>query len=218
MTQSSAARPDVSDMPAVHKVFRTSLAQGPELVSSAAGNDARRALIADYYGNVMAFLESHHHGEEEIVFPLLIERAPAQKAIVEKGETEHASVVGLMDAVKNNLSAWNAGGDSNSADVVRSLEALNAGLIPHLDYEEDEILPLAESNMTVEEWGELPGHAMGSFQGDKIWLIMGLIRENFSQSQRDQMLARMPPPAVQMWETMGESSYKTMIAEVRQTQ
>src|SRR5271155_486496 len=99
MTQSSAARPDVSDMPAVHKVFRTSLAQGAELVDSAKGDDARRALIVNYYANLMSFLEAHHHGEEELVFPKLIERTPAQKAIIEKGEAEHAAVVGLVDAV-----------------------------------------------------------------------------------------------------------------------
>jgi hypothetical protein len=217
MTQSSAARPDVSDMPAVHKVFRTSLAQGAELVDSAKGDDARRALIVNYYANLMSFLEAHHHGEEELVFPKLIERTPAQKAIIEKGEAEHAAVVGLVDAVKENMSAWDANGDASGAELVRALQALDATLTPHLDYEELEILPLAAANLTVEEWGELPGHALGGFQGDKVWLILGLIRENFTQQQRDQMLAHMPPPAVQMWESMGESSFNTMIAEVRNT-
>jgi Hemerythrin HHE cation binding domain len=215
MTQSSGVQPDVSDMPAVHQVFRTSLAQGPKLVESARGDDARRALIVNYYANLIAFLESHHHGEEELIFPNLMARAPAQKAVVQKGEAEHAAVVGLMDAVKDNLATWDAKGDASGGDVGSALLALDATLIPHLDYEEAEILPLAAANMTVEEWGELPGHAMGSFQGDKIWLIIGLIRENFSPAQRDQMLANMPPPAVQMWQTMGESSFNTMIAEVR---
>ena len=63
---------------------------------------------------------------------------------------------------------------------LRSLRALDDGLIPHLDREEAEILPLAGEHLTVEEWGMLPGHSMGNFSGDKIWLIIGLIRENFT--------------------------------------
>ena len=58
---------------------------------------------------------------------------------------------------------------------------------------------------------------MAHFQGDKIWLIMGLIRENFTQAQSDMMLEHMPPPARQMWETMGETSFNDLIAQVRQT-
>ena len=87
----------------------------------------------------------------------------------------------------------------------------------HLDQEEVEIVPLAAEYLTVEEWGSLPGHAMGKFQGDKVWLIMGLIRENFNQEQRDLMLEHLPPPARQMWETMGEASFNDVIAQVRRT-
>jgi len=31
------------------------------------------------------------------------------------------------------------------------------------------------------------------------------------------MLAHMPPPARQMWESMGEASFNELIAQVRQT-
>jgi hypothetical protein len=63
----------------------------------------------------------------------------------------------------------------------------------------------------------LPGHAMGHFGGDKIWLIIGLIRENFSEAQRQMMLEKMPPPARQMWESMGQADFTDLIAQVRQT-
>jgi hypothetical protein len=46
---------------------------------------------------------------------------------------------------------------------------------------------------------------------------MGLIRENFTQQQRDAMLEHMPPPASQMWQNMGEASFNELIAQVRQT-
>lgn len=213
----SAPRLDTSDMPAVHKVFRSSLASAPTFIASAAGNDERRALIANYYANLMAFLEVHHDGEEQLVFPLLTERAPEHRALVEEAASQHADVVGLMGAVREGFSSWELKGDSEASDVVRALRDLDDVLSPHLDQEEAEIVPLAGEYLTVEEWGTLPGHAMGHFEGDKIWLIMGLIRENFTQEQRDMMLEHMPPPARQMWETMGEASFNELIAQVRQT-
>ena len=61
------------------------------------------------------------------------------------------------------------------------------------------MLPLAAEHLSVEEWGALPGHGMADFDGDKIWLILGLIRERMTDDQRAAMMAHMPPPALEMW-------------------
>jgi len=217
MNETPRVRPDTSDMAAVHNVFRSSLATAPDFIASAAGNDERRAVIANYYANLLAFLSVHHDGEEQIVFPLLIERAPEHQSIVERGLSQHADVVGLMLAANQSVDSWEVKGDSEAPETLRSLRALDDVLAPHLDQEEAEIVPLAAEHLSVEEWGSLPGHAMGNFEGDKIWLIMGLIRENFTQDQRDAMLENMPPPARQMWQNMGEASFNELIAQVRQT-
>jgi hypothetical protein len=46
------------------------------LASAAEGDEARRELIGNFYRNIIAFLYVHHHGEEELVFPLLHQRCP----------------------------------------------------------------------------------------------------------------------------------------------
>ena len=155
--------------------------------------------------------------KRELVFPVLIERAPDQRNILDKAITDHEAVVLLMASVERQVEIWQAKGDDEAQGVVDALANLQATLTPHLDEEEAEVLPLVASHMNAAEWGQLPGHAMGHFQGDKIWLIMGLIRENFTQQQRDTMLAYMPPPAREMWETTGERSFNERIAHVRQT-
>jgi Hemerythrin HHE cation binding domain len=215
MSDSATIHPDTSDMPAVHAVFRSSIALGPDYIGSAAGDDERRALIANYYANLMSFLEVHHDGEEALVFPLLIERAPEYRSLIEGAAGQHADVLGLMRAVRQSIGSWEENGDSEAPDLVRALHDLDDFLTPHLDQEEEAILPLAAQYLSVEEWGMLPGHAMRSFNGDKIWLILGLIRENFTQAQRDNMLEHMPPPARQMWETMGETSFIDLMVQLR---
>ena len=44
----------------------------------ASGDAERVALIANYYENILSFLEAHHDGEEHLVFPLLREPTPAR--------------------------------------------------------------------------------------------------------------------------------------------
>jgi DUF438 domain-containing protein len=192
MTSSEMGPMDTSDMAAVHRVFRSSLASAPDFVASAAGSDERRALIASYYVNLIAFLEAHHEGEEILVFPLLSERAVDDVAMVVETTRQHAEVVGLMESVRSSMGEWESAGDAKAEAAVASLRSLDAVLIPHLDDEESIIVPLASRHLTPQEWGQLPGHAMGTFGGDKIWLIIGLIRENFTEAQRAMMLEKMP--------------------------
>jgi len=100
------------------------------------------------------------------------------------------------------------------AAVADALEALRVQLCAHLDEEEAEGLPLCAENLSIQEWGALPGHAMASFRGDKIWLILGLIRERMNDGQRAAMLEHMPPPAVEMWTNFGEQAFKELSNEV----
>jgi iron-sulfur cluster repair protein YtfE (RIC family) len=213
---SEPVRPDTSEMAAVHKVFRSSFNSAPHFIASTKGDEARRALIADYYSNVLCFLEVHHDGEEELLFPLIAERVPEHKDRIDLALAQHHEAMDALKASRVTLEAWQQKGDSEAAELERSLDALDRVLSAHLDMEESEIVPLAGDHVTAEEWGMLPAHAFGHFEGDKIWLILGLIRENFTDEQRAIMLAHMPPPAVQMWETMGEASFDQMIGQVRQ--
>jgi len=215
MADAATDRPDTNDMMAVHRVFRESLAAAPGLVDSVS-DDERRALIANYLANVMSFLDVHHDGEEQIVFPVLIERSPKSKAVVEQMVAEHEQVVRLLKGVNESVARWEHGDDPDGAAVKASLQALNEGLESHLNEEEADLLPIAGEFLTVEEWGSLPGHGFANFQGDKVWLILGLIREQMNDEQRAAMLQNMPPPARQMWDTMGESAFNELIAEVRQ--
>ncbi len=202
-------RPDVSDMYAVHGVFRDTLGAAPELVGGIAPGDGERVgLITNYYENVLYFLESHHGGEEELVFPLLRERCAGESALVERMAEQHEEALRLLQEARVALDAWPAGDQGAQQAAQDALAALHAQLETHLGDEESQILPLAEANLSPEEWGALPGHGLANFHGDKIWLILGLIRERMNDEQRAAMLAHMPPPALDMWTGFGEQAFK----------
>jgi hemerythrin-like domain-containing protein len=208
-------RPDVSDMYAVHGVFRDTLGAVPQLVGGVApGDNARSALVANYYENILSFLEAHHDAEEKLVFPLLRERCAGEDALIERMTGQHEEAIRLLEEAQRALAAWPAGDAASQKATEDTLTALHAQLVEHLDAEEALVLPLAADNLSMEEWGALPGHGMANFHGDKIWLILGLIRQRMTDAQRAGMLAHMPPPAVDMWTGFGEQAFTDYSAEL----
>jgi hemerythrin-like domain-containing protein len=208
---------DTSDMAQVHQVLRNAIAEAPNLFGSAAGGGPERTeLVATYYDNILQFLKVHHEGEDDLVWPRLWERAPEQAAEIRRIADQHHAVTDTLQAAGNRVAEFRATGDeATAATAATALAELGAALLPHLDEEESYILPLAAQHIYAPEWGELPGHAMRSFGGDKLWLIQGLIREQFRPEQIAMMDEHMPPPVFQMWTEQGQYAFADFVAELR---
>jgi hypothetical protein len=114
----------------------------------------------------------------------------------------------LLEEAKVSLAAWPGGDAAAQAAAQERLDQLCSHLLEHLNEEETKVLPLAAEHLSMEEWGALPGHGMANFHGDKIWLILGLIRERMTDDQRAAMMAHMPPPALEMWTGFGQQAFK----------
>ncbi|MDQ1685354.1 MAG: hypothetical protein QOC82_2091 [Frankiaceae bacterium] len=201
----------------LHRVFREALGCAAQIVGSASTDDPDRvACVAAYYSNVLAFLRVHHEGEDELLWPKLIERAPAQADLVERIAGQHEGVLTWLHTAEARLAEWVA--DPNidrGASLASALATLGAELVLHLDEEERHILPLAAEYLTVEEWGELPAHGMRNFSGDRMWLVLGLIQEQMTPEGVAAMNAHMPPPVREFWTTSGHAQFQAFVAQLR---
>lgn len=208
---------DTEDMIQVHRVFREAFAAAPALVGSvAAGDMARAEVVGSYYANVLEFLRVHHEGEDALLWPKLTERASDQAATVQRIAGQHKGVEEALVVANERLAEWRADADPDSGvRLAVAIASLNADLVAHLDEEERVILPIAASHITMPEWGELPGHGMQHFAGDKLWLIIGLLQEQFRPEQVAMMESHMPPPVLEFWTTQGRPQFQAFIAEVR---
>ena len=217
MTQTDEApRPDVTDMVAVHAVFRDTLGAAPALIDGASDGDAARAaLVANYYDNILHFLEVHHEAEEKLVFPLLRQRCPADGPLVDQLEAEHVEALALLQQAQRAVTAWQAGdGDAAPAEpgtpsspCGRSWSGISTPRRPRC-------CRCAGAYLSPRGVGASLATRWPSYRGDKVWLILGLIRERMNDEQRAAMLEHMPPPAQEMWTGFGEQAFKELSAEV----
>ena len=208
---------DTSDMIQFHRVFREAFGSAAPLVGSVAPGDTARAdVVGSYYANVLALLKSHHEGEDALIWPKLVERLPEEADTVMRIAGQHDGVLAALQAAQVRLAEWQVDPQvDNGAQLAAALATLGAELSLHLDEEERVILPIAAMHMSPAEWGELPGHGMQHFEGDKIWLVMGLIREQMRPDQIALMEAHMPPPVLEFWNTVGRAQFDAFVAELR---
>ena len=207
---------DTSDMPALHAVFRKSLGAAPGLIGGTPADDiGRSAIVGTYYDNVLRLLHAHHGGEDELVWPKLLERCPDEAEMVSEIAGQHEVVGKLMDVTMTQLQQWSgSASERDAATLIGLMGQLNDNLITHLDAEEEFVLPLCARYITPGEWAELPQHGMKHFDGDKPWLIMGLIFDNMPDGARDYVLANLPPPVGQMWVNFGSTAYADFMADL----
>ena len=188
--------PDVT-MSLPHDFFRYALAASPALIQSATSDDVRRGLIADYYTTMLMVLEVHHHGEEELYFPLLIERFPEAREKVELGAKQHHEVESFSAAAMDAVTEWEGKGDAERSTALSSLDALEKALTEHLEYEQKTIVPL-EEGLTPEDRR----------------LCLDRMREHHSARIPNLPVALLTLSHGQafLWQAVGEESFRDVIA------
>ncbi len=88
-------------------------------------------------------LTMHHGIEDASMFPALVARAPSLEPVVERLMADHELVHEVLVALDSTLVALVDGGQDVEAVRARAQE-LSDLLLPHLAYEEGELLPVLE--------------------------------------------------------------------------
>lgn len=208
---------DTRDMICVHDVFRRALADAPGQIASVKDGDAERAhSVASYLGEVLWLLHAHHSGEDELLYPLLVERAPESRELFSRMDAQHTAIAARTESAERAAGRFEKSGSAGDgaalAAACRSLLGEAAG---HLTDEEVEVLPVAARTVTPEEWGALPGHVLSSYTGTRPWLLLGLVFEAMPTDLRDHVLANVPPPVSEMWLGAGADAFRKEMGAVR---
>jgi hypothetical protein len=161
-------------------------------------------------------LHVHHVGEDENLWPLLLERAAPSAELIHTMQAQHERVHVGVDQCQELLGHWRTDPDLSLGEQLASaLGELHEALVEHLDQEERDILPLAEQYVSVAEWAKLGEHGRGSMSRDQLPIMFGAILEDAEPAERADMLAQVPGPVRLILRTVGARQYRRYISRVR---
>jgi hypothetical protein len=208
---------DTRDMFGVHQALNGGLTTAIDVIPARSDGDrARTEQLSSFIAEVLWLLHAHHSGEDELLYPLLIERVPDSQALFSTMDDQHLAVAQCAErAGRANERFGTSALSGDGGALVAALTELRAVAADHLTEEEVKILPIAARYITPPEWGALPGHALGSYRGDRMWLPLGLVFEAMPDDIRASMLERMPPPVVGMWTGGGSDAFVAEMQAIR---
>jgi hypothetical protein len=214
----SKAQPiDVRDMAIVHRTFRSAYAESARLVRAApVPSPARVTFLADHIDFAIAALHIHHEGEDELLYPKLIERVPDQAPMTEEVEHEHQLVGGALDAASAACATWRKRPSAETGEALAAaLDQLNSVAQHHLDDEEQKVVPLAAVTLTQKEWDALGKHGVGQIPRDKRGLAFGMILEPLGEADRAYMMRSLPAPVRMLYPFLIERPWKKYASTLR---
>ena len=208
---------DVRDMAIVHRTFRAGYAESAQLVRAApVPSPARVALMADHIDFTVETLHIHHEGEDELLYPKLIERAPEQAPMTEEIEHEHELVRSALEKASAACADWRTQPSAATGDALaEALEHLNSVAQPHLDDEEEKIVPLAAVTLTQQEWDAIGAHAVAQIPRDKQAIAFGMILDPLDDTERMYMKRVLPRPVRILYPILIQRPWKKYASTLR---
>ncbi|HEY5881274.1 MAG TPA: hemerythrin domain-containing protein [Nakamurella sp.] len=210
MTAATTDRPDTFEMVFVHNAYRQQFGALPGLVRGVADGDGERAgIVVEFFTELTRSLHHHHQAEDELMWPLLLEKAPMDSALILRMEEQHERIAELYRYAERSAATFAERPDPDRREQLGSLlDELIAALGEHLHDEEVYVLPLVERVMTVPEWEALGERGRAAIPKDRQLVFLGfLLRANTPEHGRD-FLAKMPRPARVAWSVLGRRAFR----------
>ena len=151
--------------------------------------------LADAFAVTVQMLHEHHETEDELIFPELIERAPAFAGVVMTLSLEHVDVDDAVDDIKRDLAILSAG-TSRAYEVherlTQQVSTFKSLMDLHLESEEEHALPLFMRYFSIAEIDAV-GDAHFANNADKLNVMIPWAATALPTEAATEMLASMSP-------------------------
>lgn len=206
-----------AEMRTIHSAFRRELRLAPDLLRSVEHGDRLRAgLVATHLDLLDRFLHHHHSIEDDMLWPKLLVRVPAEIApVVELMESQHETVAELLEQTAVLRAEWRKDADASRAAQLAAVYArLHDALVEHLDAEEQHVMPLVESCITAKEWARIGKAAQRSTPLKDGPRMLGMLAYDGDPDVMREMLGSVPGPARGIVLKVGRRAYAKHAARV----
>lgn len=203
---------NTSVMGVIHSVYRREFRLAGGVIRGVAeGDTARAAVVADHLSLIHDHLHHHHTAEDELCWPLLLERVPEELApLVYLMEIQHARVEALLAEISALLPSWRASAGVIEQDRLADLyDHLYRHLSEHMDAEEERLLPIAARALTQAEWDAMGEAAKSRTPASQMMLVFGMIVHDGDPEIVDTvLLAGAPAPVRWLLPRLARRAYR----------
>jgi branched-chain amino acid transport system ATP-binding protein len=111
------------------------------------------------FETILAYIQDfpdrfHHPKEDEVLFPLLLKRAPETKATIDELQAQHHEGMRLTSDLKWKLAAWSKDPDKGLAAFETAARHFIEWQRKHIGLEERTIIPTAREKLLAEDWAK----------------------------------------------------------------
>ena len=210
----SGAPPRTEEMAVIHRIFRRGFPLMAELVrQTPTGATVRSEAIAAHLDFLLSGLHNHHSGEDENVWPLMLERVAPQAELITRMEEQHEVVAERSERVRNLLQSWRRTA-SDGELLATALDEFTAALVEHLDDEEANVVPLLRAHLTADEWSRFGQEAFEKFTNAEKLIATGTLEEVATPEEASWFLGDLPVPIKPMWRLVGRRKYARYMRRV----
>ena len=201
---------DSRDMFVVHDMFRRQFDAIPGLVSEVPNGDtAQVAIVADHVKWMVSFLHAHHEGEDENVWPRLLERLPGQTdPLIYTMEAQHKGLATGLDELAVKAAHWRMTASGQERDALAGAATdLLLRIDEHLGMEEREVLPLIDKYLTEKEWKQVGGSGLKKMSFGQLKVAFGMILDGAAPDQVTIMRHTIPRAPWILFSLLGPPAY-----------
>jgi hemerythrin-like domain-containing protein len=160
MTADAHGPADTRMMGVVHDALRRDLARARRaLAAEPPLGDKRRKAVAEHMRWVARFLREHHAAEDAALWPAVLARTPAAAPLMARMAAQHELILPALAALEEAAETCRSGNEADGAALLVAVAELEEVLLPHLQREEDEAMPVVASTLTHRQWSELEQRA-----------------------------------------------------------
>jgi hypothetical protein len=133
--------------------------------------------VAGHIRLVNLVLHHHHTGEDEVLWPLLLARAPRDiEPVVHLMEGHHRGIESILAEIDALLGTWTGSAAREDGEALaEALEQLAVGLFEHMGLEEKLVLPLAERHIFAAEWEKMVAEGAADIPPDVGPVLAGML-------------------------------------------
>lgn len=194
MSTQTSTETDIRIYHVVHEMFRRATTRFVDATAKLEPA-ALAPVIRSQWDFYTAILHHHHYTEDKSIFPALLAVRPEIRPTIDMLEDEHIELNTNIDAVDVAVATFvKQPGGATQAALHDAFVSLRDWFFPHLDLEDEKILPAIAQSIPQKQWNQLDKATMKSIPRRYLGSAVAALDEVIRDLPEDERPGPPPPP------------------------